>query len=507
MKSWALDTSESGHKFPFDVILHKRDGAVRKKPAAALGHPMPIQSGLQGATTSFRAQCTSCVQTSQNQCTWIGKAGFWIPTARLCFYQRGSHSPLGQRKRGGTLSTVQRWILNARKKAGRRTSAWSALAAMSHLETSPPDKTQISSSYKNAAKRSRRILVEEEDGQAASVIDPDRWQPWDFDAALAHLGLCELESPDMMDIDPDTLLLLGRTEWADDQGRPCCAAVLGTKEMLTSVSRCTNPSYMKLCVDGHYKLNFGGRCTLPFGFLSKHYAKTSVTGADGKYIWSAWLTQFNALGFVMATSEAEEAIGLGLERMAAHIDASLPDKFPLPFLQCIRQLHADLTPAAECARARLLPNSLRAADYWHCREAMIRNMKEKLVIRNPDGEKVYLKVLLHLMKVTRTIPVLTEFYMVWAFTFQRMDTWGEDDAVASFKSTYFFRMPIDEINRRFPGCMNVPLEDGGVICAAWWSGFQRIQPGSALGSQSQESFHRLVLLEIMQDDAGASEVE
>ena len=32
-------------------------------------------------------------------------------------------------------------------------------------------------------------------------------------------------------------------------------------------------------------------------------------------------------------------------------------------------------------------------------------------------------------------------------------------------------------------------DEGTLFCAAWWSGIARLQPGSALGSQAQESRH------------------
>jgi len=85
-------------------------------------------------------------------------------------------------------------------------------------------------------------------------------------------------------------------------------------------------------MDGHYKLNYGGRCTLPIGLLSKHCARTSVRGADGTYIWTAWLTQINPLCFAIAASEAEEARSIELESVAVCIDTSVLGKFPLFFL-------------------------------------------------------------------------------------------------------------------------------------------------------------------------------
>jgi len=71
-------------------------------------------------------------------------------------------------------------------------------------------------------------------------MNPDQWQSWDFDVALAPLCLHELGSPDVKGMHLDLLLLFGRAEWTDEQGRPCYATVLGTKEMLTSFPRCKN---------------------------------------------------------------------------------------------------------------------------------------------------------------------------------------------------------------------------------------------------------------------------
>ena len=38
---------------------------------------------------------------------------------------------------------------------------------------------------------------------------------------------------------------------------------------------------------------------------------------------------------------------------------------------------------------------------------------------------------------------------------------------------------------------------GYLLCGYWWAGLQHVQPGSASGTQAQESWHRWALKEYM----------
>ena len=62
--------------------------------------------------------------------------------------------------------------------------------------------------------------------------------------------------------------------------------------------------------------------------------------------------------------ELARGYGLGMDRL----DAEAREAYGLDLSRCVRQFHADLTLTAEHARARYLPSSIRAADFWHTLE-------------------------------------------------------------------------------------------------------------------------------------------
>lgn len=367
IKDWALDKHESHHKYPFDAIVKKRGS--RKGGEASL------QSSLSGASFVLEATCDSCLETKTNRCTWKGMAGYWKGTRRFVFYQRGHHSPLGQRKRKGSFSNAQCWVLKDRKRRGLKTGAWAAQVQLSAMDMSPPDNKQILDCFKNSAKQERKKKTAMNSQQPKSVINLDLWRPPDFEAAWRHESL-SLRCPGGLDKEMrDQMEMIDFQSWLDAKAQTCCGAVVSKWEMLATAARLANKGYIKSCCDGRFKLTYGGWCTLPLGFFCKEYSKTTMRTPDSKMILPAWTTRFVAQAFVIATSESAPAYRMALESIGAHIDALWPGMFAIGFLNNVRQFLADLSPAAELAREQFLPAALRASDYWHLKEAMAKSME------------------------------------------------------------------------------------------------------------------------------------
>ena len=81
---------------------------------------------------------------------------------------------------------------------------------------------------------------------------------------------------------------------------------------------------------------------------------------------------------------------------------------------------------------------------------------------------------------------LTEFHLVWRSLFHVMSSptnaggWGQSSVARYLSSTYFFKLPVLEAQQQY-NVQSAPTTEEGVLCAAWWAGYARLQPGSASG--------------------------
>jgi hypothetical protein len=102
---------------------------------------------------------------------------------------------------------------------------------------------------------------------------------------------------------------------------------------------------------------------------------------------------------------------------------------------------------------------------------------------------------------------LTEFHLFWVLFFDQMvrpvrqGGWDEKAAADYLRCTYFFELPSADASEQY-GATNLPMSTTGVLCAAWWASYSRLQPGSACGTQPVEAFHAHVFRAAMVDERG-----
>lgn len=99
-----------------------------------------------------------------------------------------------------------------------------------------------------------------------------------------------------------------------------------------------------------------------------------------------------------------------------------------------------------------------------------------------------------ILEVSRVLPTLLLFHTIWHYTFSALRSRGEHACAKALDDCYFkpTRVPAQEAHDLW-GLESWPGDTQWVYCAAWWSGLQHIQPGTASGSQAQEAWHRNTL--------------
>ena len=182
------------------------------------------------------------------------------------------------------------------------------------------------------------------------------------------------------------------------------------------------------------------------------------------------------------SAEAREAYGLDLSR-------------------CVRQFHADLTLTAEHARARYLPSSIRAADFWHTLERIKECLASTLSVQDDDGTATYFNEILQWVHMTRTQCVtFTEQHVLWSLLLRHYG--AIEPATAESLRKYFLTVPVEQARDVYGVVDPIFCHEGKMLCALFWCGLQRLQPGSACGSQPCESQHKTWLQPLLQTPDG-----
>ena len=83
-------------------------------------------------------------------------------------------------------------------------------------------------------------------------------------------------------------------------------------------------------------------------------------------------------------------------------------------------------------------------------------------------------------------------YPNWHHLFQHFIALGEETCVSALVRHYFHKLPAAEARADW-GVESWIGDQDSVYYAYWWAGVERLQPGSASGSQAQESWHGNVL--------------
>jgi len=424
--------------------------------------------------------CTSCDNSAEPKCSWKGWSVYNANNKCWQLHASGAHG-VQQTKAKRPLTAEQEDLLmesQARNVQGR-------LVALNHTQRSPPSKKQARSFHKN--KRFRQKLASRS-VQLPEATDKEEWTVEDIMEALRkHTVDAVGIDPASLEVDPDQLLLLGTTRWVEEKTkRPGFAAVLSTKQILSTPQRLDNKRYIKIACDATFRELFGNWCTVNVGVLTKHWGETVVdTHEEHVHKATTWATTYSPLVYVMASSEAGPAVELGLKAIGEiKIDDSGAKMGPR-----IRQMHQDWAKQQESARQHQMSVSVCAKDFRHAIEKIKENLPAYLQHRNDDGEKKYYKDILRAIRRSRThCTTLTEFHHFWHYFFDQLQhEWDEAEAADYLQRTYFFGLPRDIAREQYG--VHYPIGEGDVICAAWWGAYCRLQPGSASGTQALEAFH------------------
>ena len=175
---------------------------------------------------------------------------------------------------------------------------------------------------------------------------------------------------------------------------------------MTTFTKLVNQTEVKLATDATFKQCFGKWVIAPIGVLVKNFAQaTHARGGGMSTVRKGWATHMVPLIWVVSSGELSEAYSLGIRSLTS----SLLRIADIDLRGAVRQLHADLTQTAEKARAECLPGSIRAADFWHTQEALIKMLLCQLKQKNAEGGLKYFQEILSWMHMTRigTSPCLT----------------------------------------------------------------------------------------------------
>ena len=206
----------------------------------------------------------------------------------------------------------------------------------------------------------------------------------------------------------------------------------------------------------------------------------------------ALATCISPLLWVISSGELTKSYSLAIESLTVHAKHLMNVDVPA----VVRQFHCDLTQTAEGARVELLKNSIRASDFWH----LVELIKEKLVAFCDmtdliHGTGQYYREVLQWITMTRTqCFTLTEMHGVWALLFKHYSslvTWPDGSAcMTTLQELYCVKIPVEQACAAYNVKNPTMMVDGCLWCPLWWCGVQRLEPGSANGSQSCASNHR-----------------
>ena len=168
----------------------------------------------------------------------------------------------------------------------------------------------------------------------------------------------------------------------------------------------------------------------------------------------------------------------------------------------IRQLHVDWAKGLEVARRSMCPNSVRQGDFRHMFREVEDKIPQKLCARGQARRREVRQMLLTSLQITRThCTTLTEFHLFWTCLFHNLTSAGGSDVVEYLRKTYFFHLPVEVARTQYGLTSPIHCAEG-ILCAAWWGAYCRVQPGSASGTQSLEVCHQHSFRDALVDEAG-----
>ena len=506
----SLKAAADAGRLPFDVS--QRPGWVSQKD--------------KNGSVAVPLVCTSC--QDPKKCTWVGGACYNSQTMHFELRCTGDHDPAGQRKKGGTVTPTQR----AKLDASVSSSAKGRLVSINKEPCDPPTEPQEQNRLKNLKRRRREQQCQSKDGEedAAEMDDRAHFTVDDIREAITASGACwradmplkEAVQGALADesLDSDELLVLSFHTFPRTSGKQGCCVVVSTKQLLLVPPSLSNPNYLKVGTDATFKDLFGDWKLMPLGLLTKRLSVTTlergiqgtswcthctpvlycVTNSDGAVSCEHLLRAFDQVPLARIGPLATAAASVHCLRRDA---GSGPNAQSSTTASCthIRQLHGDWAKGIEAARRKMCPNSIRQGDYRHMFKDVQANIPGKLHARGQERKRL-LKMLLRSFQDSRShCSTLAEFHLYWTFLFESLAAKGEDEVIAYLKNQYFFTLSEQDAKDQY-GLTSATHAQNGILCAAWWGSFCRVQPGSASGTQPVEVSHLHGFRDALVDERG-----
>eukprot|EP00439_Symbiodinium_sp_Y106_P016405 s1248_g2.t1 len=318
------------------------------------------------------------------------------------------------------------------------------------------------------------------------------WRRSDWEQLQRELGHIDEVSADDSAALPDALKV------AAAEFQPEATTMVFVNPALFSevLGRLANKEYIKLCGDGTYRLLDDGWTLLTLGVLTKHYSRDGTT--------YAFRTTFTPLMFAVANVERQETYEC-LFKAAATCAKQWCD---IDLSTAARQYHADLHPGEDLARESVFPNALRVADFAHVIGACKRGSRQKAdrpkdermaawrsglfsVAKKHLRKKQLLPLIQNVVHLLRSLPTALLFHSVSTLLFDTLlaQEPREEKVVQRLQRFYFNKVSAQDAKRLY-GLQSWRGSPDYIWEAPWWAGPQRLQPGSASGTQAQESWHR-----------------
>ncbi|CAE7204585.1 mak16-a, partial [Symbiodinium pilosum] len=266
------------------------------------------------------------------------------------------------------------------------------------------------------------------EGQRSRSKSKFGWNRSDWQQLRRDLGDADDVSADADGALPD-VLKVAATDY-----RPESTVMVFVNPALFSevISRLANKGYVKLCGDGTYRLVDDGWSLLTLGVLTKHYSRDGTS--------YAFRTTFTPLIFAVANTERQETYECLFQAACAVPKSGVT-------LICQR------LPGSACKRGarRKAPRQPKDEKTAACRGGLFSVAKKHLYNKKLEPR--------------------------------------EDKVVDRLQRFYFNNVPAQDA-RRLYGLKSWSGHAGYIWEATWWAGPERLQPGSASGTQAQESWRR-----------------
>ncbi len=319
--------------------------SVQGRPLLVVPHARKTSLGR----LKCQVHCVSCQMPDGKPCRWSGVAHYNTDTGECHILGQPpeKHAPNDRRK--GKVFTAQQLAV-AKAKAASQASCqliWGTLAAAKRPgQVDPPGISHTPPKFKQVKEWLKRYKRK---------LNLPAQQPQDKEWTAAHFESFR----DMLSVKAEAqmkaehLSIIAEHSRIGDEGTHIvmlCPALL--KETLSKLS---NPHYVKLSLDGTFRLLYGNYVLLTLGVNTKHW------GPSGQLSRCAYLSQFHELGFAIAEKENSDAYAALLQ---AVLDMSLELGCPL-LRSDVRQWHADMHLGIEKARQHLMSHATSVWDWAH----------------------------------------------------------------------------------------------------------------------------------------------